>query len=160
MFFEDCLSWGWSASSTCGLQTNHGLEWVVDPPLQTCEGTDHDDSRDETRPESGKSDLAVDFADLLADGSSLLSLTIQLADHGIGWVRDDGAEDTGEVSGHESNTELSALGVIFLSLGEVISIEVSNEPFESDELDNCVGNLAAPKWTNTLVESVGSWIEL
>lgn len=159
MLFEDGGWSGWGAASTCCLETHHGFEWVVDPPLETCEGTDHNDSCEEARPESRESDLSVDFAHLFAEASTFLSLTVEFAHHGISWVRDDGAEDTSEVSWEECDTELGSLGVILFSLREVVSIEVGNEPFEGDELDDGVWNLSTPKWTKTLIESVGSWVK-
>ncbi len=32
------------ASSSGGLESDHGFEGIVDPPLETSESTDHDDS--------------------------------------------------------------------------------------------------------------------
>ena len=45
------------ASSSGGCESDHGLEAIVDPPLKTSEGTNHDDSGHETSPETLESDF-------------------------------------------------------------------------------------------------------
>ena len=53
--------------SAGGLEASCDLEGVVDPPLETSEGTDHDDSGTNTVPESLETDFLVDSGDLLAN---------------------------------------------------------------------------------------------
>ena len=44
-------------------RTGLTLEGVVDEPLKSGEGTDHEDTGTETSPESGETDLGVDGTD-------------------------------------------------------------------------------------------------
>ena len=72
------------------------------------------------------------------------------------WMGNNGAENTGNVTRHESDHKLGALGVGALWLGEYGRVEFSDNLLESDELDNGVWNLSSPKWLKTLVESRGT----
>lgn len=76
------------------------LEGVVDEPLEGGEGTDHNNTSSESSPESSESDLAVDGADS-GLGLSGLEGSVELGNHGVGRVRDDGAEDTSNVTEDE-----------------------------------------------------------
>jgi hypothetical protein len=71
-------------------------------------------------------------------------LTVQFRDHSISRVRDNSAENTSQITWSESDTELSGFVVVFFSLGENVIIEELYEPFESDELDDGIGNLTTP----------------
>lgn len=73
------------------------LECVVDPPLETGQGTNHDDSCSQTVPEALEADVAIDFLDLGHDWG-VAGLLVKDGDHGVSWVRHDGAEDTGPVT--------------------------------------------------------------
>ena len=73
------------------------LERVVDEPLEGGQGTDHEDTGTESGPESTESDLRVDRADR-GLGLSGLEGSVQLGDHSVGGVRDDSAEDSGNVT--------------------------------------------------------------
>ena len=77
--------------STGGLESDGYLEGVVDPPLETSEGTDHEDSGAEALPETVEADAGVD----LASGATTL---VHDGDHGVSRVRHDSAEDTSEVT--------------------------------------------------------------
>lgn len=68
-------------------------------------------------------------------------------------MRNHSAEDTGNISGHEGDHELSGLAVLTLWLRENIRVEVLDNLLESDKLDNCVWNLSSPKWLETLKET-------
>lgn len=138
--------------STGGGKTASDLEGVVDDPLKAGEGTNHEDSGTETLPESCESNLCVDLLNLRPSGTTSLSL-VEDGDHGVSWMRNEGAENTGNVTRHESDHELFSLAVRGLWLGEDISVEFSDNLLESDELDNGVWNLSSPKWLETLVES-------
>ena len=87
-----------AASSSGGLESDHSLEAIVDPPLKTSEGTDHDDSGHETSPETLESDFGVDGANFVSQRARNVSLGNQLGKDGICGVRDDGTEDTSEVT--------------------------------------------------------------
>jgi hypothetical protein len=129
------------------LETTGNLEGVVDPPLETSEGTNHDDTSTETVPETGETDSSVD----LTDGTTVL---IHDRYHGVSGVGDDSAEDTSPVTGHESDHKLEVLGVALTRSSEHISVQGSHGLFESDELHNGVGDLSAPEGNDTLVETV------
>ena len=145
----------WS-STGCG-KSDGSLEWIVNPPLKTCQGTDHDDSCQKSTPKSLESNFGVNLSNLWSSWSFRFSLRVQLWDHGIGWVRNNSAENTGQVTWSEGNTKLGWLVVVFFSLSEDVIVEESDEPFESDELDDGVWNLSWPEWDDTLVHSCGSF---
>lgn len=73
------------------------LEGVVDEPLEGGEGTDHNNTGSKSSPESSESNLAVDGAD---SGLGLAGLegSVELGNHGVGGVGDNGAEDTSNVT--------------------------------------------------------------
>ena len=72
-------------------QADCGLESVVNPPLQTREGTDHDDTGAKAAPDAGKAELGED----LSCGFAALG---HLGDDGVGGVRHNGARDAGNVA--------------------------------------------------------------
>ena len=141
--------------SNGGGESASNLEGIIDDPLEASKGTNHEDSGTKTLPESGESNLGVDLLNLRPGGATSSSL-VEDGDHGISWVRNDGAENTSDVTGHEGNGKLSSLGVGGFLLGEDLSVELGNDLLESDELDNGVWNLSSPEWLKTLVESVDS----
>ena len=138
------LSMFLSAPSSGTLQTNCDFEWIVDPPLKTSKGTYHDNSCHKTSPESLESDLLIDSTHLLSNWSRFVTFTVKFGDHGISRVWDDGAENTSKITWREGNAKLGCFVVIFFSFSEDVIIEVLNEPFESDEFDDSVGNLTTP----------------
>jgi len=124
---------GSNCLTTGSLETNCSLEGIIEPPLETSEGTNHDDSCSESSPESLESDFSVDLADVFAESS--LSLDgVELGDHGISRVRDDSTEDTSAVSRHECDGELLTLGVFTSRLGEDLGVEELNDLLECNEL--------------------------
>ena len=131
--------------STGGGETASDLEGIVDDPLEASKGTNHEDSGTKTLPESVETNVGVD----LSDGSTLL---VHDGDHGVSWMRNNGAEDTGNVTRHEGDHELGGLAVLALWLGEDVAIEVLDDLLEGDELDNGVWDLSSPEWLDTLVE--------
>ena len=141
-----------SLSTGCG-KSAPNLEGIVDDPLETGEGTNHEDSCSKTFPESGETNFTVDFSDLRSGACAGFSL-VEDGDHGVSWVGNDGAEDTSDVTGHEGDQHLSSLAVFVLWLGENGGIELLDNLLEGDELDNSAWNLSAPEWDKTLVESV------
>ena len=141
--------------STGGGESASNLEGIVDDPLEASKGTNHEDSGTKTLPESSESNLSIDLLDLGHSGTTSSSL-VEDGDHGVSWMGNNGAENTGNVTRHESDHKLGALGVGALWLGEYGRVEFSDNLLESDELDNGVWNLSSPKWLKTLVESSGT----
>ena len=89
------------AASSGGLQSDCGFEAIIDPPLKTGKSTNHDDPGSKTGPQALESDLRVDLSDLASQRGGLVGLVSscdKLGQDGVSWVRDDGAEDTGEVA--------------------------------------------------------------
>ena len=125
------------------------LEGIVDPPLETSEGTNHDDTSTETVPETGESNSGVD----LTGGTTLL---VHDGDHGVSGVRDDSAEDTSPVTSHEGDHKLEVLRVRLTGSSEDVSVKESDGLLESDKLNDGVGDLSAPEGNDTLVEAVPS----
>lgn len=145
--------------SAGGLEADGNLEGVVDVPLETGEGADHDDSGANTVPESLEADVGVDGLDLLSHGG-VGGLLVEDGDHGVSGVRDDGAEDTSEVAGHEHDRQLSSLGVGVLGGGEDVVVEGADDVLEGTELDHGVGDLSHPQRADTLVETVPALVGL
>ncbi|KAI6875667.1 hypothetical protein KC323_g123 [Hortaea werneckii] len=79
------------------------------------------------------------------------TIGVQLTDHNVGRMRDDGAENTCKISTSESNTGLSALGIVGLLAGQA-SIHHLHNRFERGKLHHCVGNLSSPQWVQPFVE--------
>jgi len=139
------------------LETNHSLEGIVDPPLETSEGTDHDNSGSHTSPKSVETDFGVDFLDVVTSGATSLD-GVELGDHSISGLRDQSAEDTSNVTRHEGDGELSSLGVFALGLSENLFVEKSDSLFESDELHDGVGDLSSPEGSQTLEQTGSTFI--
>ena len=133
--------------ATSGCEADSHLEGVVDPPLETSERTDHEDSGTETLPETLEADIGVDLA-------SSATLLVHDGDHRVSGVRDDGAEDTSKVTGHEGDHELCRLGVGALGGGEDVLVECLHSVLEGAELDHGVGDLAGPERLETSVEAI------
>lgn len=72
---------------------------------------------------------------------------------------DDGAEDTGEVSGGEGDSELGGFGVFRFGFGVKNSdVHLFNNGFEGDEFNDSVGDLSGPKGGEGFKHSLGSFI--
>jgi len=142
-----------------GLEADGGLEGVVDPPLEAGERADHNDTGAETAPEAGEADLGVDLADVGEETAFGLG-GVDLGDDGVGGVGDDGAEDTGDVAGHEGDGELLGLGVLVLGAGEDLGVEEIADFLEGDELHDGVGDLARPEGDDALVEAAPALLGL
>jgi len=137
LFFRGATSSG-SGKSNCA------LERVINPPLQTSKGIDHDNSGNETSPESLESNFRINSWYFLSSSTFFLGLAVKFADHSISRVRNNCTENTSKITWSESNAELSSFVVIFFSLGENVIVEILHKPLESDELDDSVGDLSAP----------------
>ena len=128
-----------------GLETGGDLEGVVDPPLETGKGTNHEDTGTEAGPEAVEADAGVDLA-------SSATLLVHDGDHSVGGVRDDSAENTSPVTRHEGDHQLEALRVGVTGSSEDVAVEETDGLLEGDELDDSVGDLTAPEGNDTLVE--------
>ena len=61
---------------------------------QRCQCAYHEDSYNETVPETTKSDVLVDAAHRSSKCLSRLAVGVELADHDICWMRHNGTENT------------------------------------------------------------------
>jgi len=125
--------------------------------LHAGKGTNHENSGSDTFPETVETDFSIDFFNLSSSSGVGSTSLVEDGNHCVGWVGNDGAEHTGNVTGHEGDHELGALAVRALLLGEDAGIELSNDLLEGDELDDGVWDLSSPEWLKTLVESVDSF---
>jgi len=128
-------------SASCA-HAHRGLEAIVDPPLEASKGTNHNHTRAETScSESTEADLVDNRAEALA---FILGLT-KLGDERVCRVRDYGTDNTREVAGGESNTELCRLAVGILWLSEDVGIEELDNLFKEEELGHGVRDLTGPQ---------------
>lgn len=105
---------------------------------RTSEGTNHDYTRPETlRCKISKANLANDCAEALP----LILWLAKLRDERVGGVRDDSANNTGEVSRSKGDAELRGLAVGVLRLGEDARIELLHDLLETEELGHRVRDL-------------------
>ena len=57
-------------------------------------------------------------------------------------MRDDGTNNTSEITGGEGHTELGSLGISVLGLGENVSVEELHNLFKEEEFGHSVGDLS------------------
>ena len=79
---------------------------------------------------------------------------VHVAHDGVGRVRDNGAEDTSDVSGGEGDNELLRLGALGSRLGHNVLVDGLHSPLKAGELHHCVGDLSAPQGHQGLVEAI------
>lgn len=100
--------------------------------------TDHENTSPESfRGQGGNTNLRSDSA----NGLALVLSFAEKRDKGVGWVRNDGADNTSEVTRRECDTELCALAVCVLGLSEDVGVEELDDLFEAEELGHCVRDL-------------------
>lgn len=102
------LWWWWAGN------TQSDLDTIIDEPLQGSECTDHNDTGRQTVPHSHEAQLLDD----LASGGALR--LVQLGDEHISRMRDDGTEDTGNVTSGKGDNQLLALAAVSAWLGHHI----------------------------------------
>ena len=124
--------------ATSGTHTHGGLERVVDPPLEASQGTNHDDTSTEALGgKSGETGLRGDGT----EGLALVFLLAHQGDQRVSGVRDDGADDTREVTGSKGDSELSGLAVGVLRSGEDVGVEELDNLLEEVELGHGIWDL-------------------
>lgn len=150
------LWWWWAWESEGNLEVSfeffHSLlstyfHGVIDEPLESSEGSDHDDTWHKSLPDSSESELLEDSS------SGGLRVLVELGDDGVGWVGDDGAEDSGDVSGDKGDNELLGLGALGSWLRHNVLVESLDGLLEAGELHHGVRDLSHPEWWESLVES-------
>ena len=133
--------------TTRRLISAESLPSIVDPPLQTGESTDHQNTSGKTVPAS----LPAEELHSLHH-RDLLSRVVHLGDARVEGVGDQSTEDTSNVTGGEGDGQLSGLAVRLTRLGEAVLVEQTDDVLEGGELDHGVGDLTAPERNHSLPE--------
>lgn len=143
--------------TTSGRETHEDLEVVIDHPLQTGKGTNHDNSHWQTVPETLESNVLVDSRSDSTHSLAGLAVGVELADHDIGGVRHNSAEDTGSITSNEGDSGLGSLAVVALATGQTV-VNHLNNGLERSELHHGVRDLATPERIETLVETAPAFL--
>jgi hypothetical protein len=118
--------------------------------LLTGQCTNHDNpSSQSSGGELTPSDLACDLTKALA----LVGALAHLRNERISRMRDDGADNTGEVTRSKGNAKLDVLGVGLLGCGKDVSVEHLDDTLEEEELGHGVGDL----WEIVVVAEMGKY---
>lgn len=86
------------------------------------------------------------------DSSGTLSL-VQLGDNSVSWMGNNSTEDTSNVTCSKGHHQLLRLGTLVSGLRHHVLVECLHGALKTGKLHHCVGDLTAPQWHNTLVES-------
>ena len=153
--------------TTSRRQAQGDLEAVVDEPLKGGEGANHGNSHWQAVPEAFETDVAVDpghgfpralagygfvsahpvslmLTDLrFARDTHTLSVGVQLADHDIGRVTDDGTSDPRDIPTQETHPGLLQRVVALLGFPQR-SVDVIDRRLKGREFHHCVWDLPAP----------------
>ncbi len=101
--------------------------------------------------------MTINLSDILKSASFSLEV-VQLGDHCVGWVRDNGADDSSEVTRGKGDRKLSGLVVLGLGFrGENFGVKHFDNFLKEDKLGNSVRNLSSPKRSQSFVKSSGSF---
>ena len=84
--------------------------------------------------------------------SLTLPIGVQLANHDIGGMTDNSAEDTSNITTQETDTSLGQLAILFLGLTHGLINEL-HCLLKGCELGHSVGNLARPQRVQSLVQT-------
>ena len=117
-----------------------GLPGIINPPLETGESTDHEDTSAESVPASLPSQ---DLHGL--EHRDLLRRVVHLRHAGIERVRHQRAEHTGDVARRERHRQLRRLAVRLARLRQQEAVEQTHDVLERRELHHRVRDLTAPQ---------------
>ena len=81
---------------------------------------------------------------------------VHVADNSVGRMRDDGAEDSSNVTSSEGDDQLLRLAALGARLRHHILVDGLHSPLETGKLHHGVGDLSAPERDERLVEAVES----
>merc|ERR1719420_67297 len=138
------LWWWWAGESKLNLDT------IIDEPLQSSEGTNHDDSGTKTSPQSSKS---KSLNSITNTGS--LSL-VEIRHKSVSGVGDNSAEDTSNVTSCKGDNQLFTFGAFSSWFWNYIGINSLNGSLKAGKLHHCVRNLSAPQRNNRFVKATRS----
>ncbi|CRK33352.1 hypothetical protein BN1708_001040 [Verticillium longisporum] len=117
----------------------------------TSQSANHDDAHWKTVPQPGEANIFVNAAQGTAKRFAGRTVGVQLADHDIGRVRDDGAEDTGQIATGKGDAGLGALAVVALLARQAVVDHLDNG-LERCKLHHGVGDLTTPERVEALVQ--------
>ena len=137
--------WGRTGKSQLDLHT------IIDEPLQSSQGTDHENPGSKTGPHTSETKVLSGRAN-----SGALGL-VHVGDDGVGGMRHNGAEDTSNVTSGKGDHQLLALGAISTRLGHNIGVQSLDGLLEAGELHHGVRNLTSPQGHKRLVESIDAF---
>jgi hypothetical protein len=119
--------------------------------LERGQSTDHDDPWSQTSPET----FHAQVVDNLTGGK--FWRFVQNGDNTIGWMGNDGAKDTSNVTGQEGDDELFSFCAVGSWFWDDVCVKHLNGFLEAREFHHGVWDLSEPKWFKTLVEWVASF---
>merc|ERR1712211_161823 len=133
-------------------QTESNLDTIIDEPLESGKSTNHDDPGTKTCPES----LESKVIDCLSK-TSARSL-VEVRHEGVSGLGDNGAEDTSDVAGGESDHQLLSLGALGPGLGDHVLVKSLHGSLETGKLHHGVGDLSSPQRNQGLVETIETFL--
>ena len=75
-------------------------------------------------------------------------------------MRNDGAEDTGDVTSGKSDHQLLGFAAVGSGLGNNVGVNGLDSLFEAGEFHHCVWNLSHPKWLEAFDEGSVAFFSL
>merc|ERR1719347_998909 len=133
-------------------KTESNLHSVIDEPLESGESTDHDNSRNKTKPQSLEAENLDGVTNARARG------LVEIGDESVGRVGDDSAEDTSDVSSSECDDQLLRLGALSARLGDHVLVDGLHGSLEAGKLHHGVGDLSSPQRNQRLVETIDTFL--
>jgi hypothetical protein len=115
---------------------------------------EHHSPNRQSIPQPRKPDILVNPPNRRARPFARLAHRVKFRHHHVRRVRDDGAEDSRQVSGGECHSRLRGGRVVGLLAGEAL-VHHLDDGLEGGELHHRVGDLAAPEGVDAFVEAVG-----
>lgn len=160
IFCNNPLTWcKWTCPSSSesrkrgeGEKPGRGGETHIGHPLQPSQGANHEDAHGQPVPETGEANVLVNACQGGAKGLTGGAGGVELADHDVGGVGDDSAQDAGEVASGEGDARLGRLAVVALAPGEAV-VHHLDDGLEGGELHHGVGDLAAPQRVDAFVQA-------
>lgn len=133
-------------------QAQGDLERIINQPLKGRQRTNHQNPDRQPIPQTLESHIPIYPRDSLPRALTRLPIRVQLGNHDVGRVRDDGAADTSDIAAEEGNTSLLE-GIVARFGTSEVGVDFVDRGFEGGEFYHCVGDLTGPEGVETFVES-------
>lgn len=108
---------------------------------------------DEAVPKTAEPDIFVYSVHGASKSFSGLPIRVELAHHDIGWVGDNGAEDSGKVAASKRDTGLNRFPIFGLALRH-LAIDGFHDGLETGKLHHRVRDLSTPEWVESLIQAM------